>query len=158
MANATKPLKKEHRAALVICARELGIDPATLSNTNPWCLSTPRSVTLQTLMLKRFPRYAQELIEEAEVPLSLGAQALLDGDENVQMTPALAAEFQSTRPETWNEMQARWGEQQIARHEESMQQRAERNQQINELREVGVADALLASRNQEQMRARGVLR
>ena len=155
---ASKQLKKEHRTALVIVARELGIDPASLSDTNPWCLDTPRSVTLQSGMLKLFPRYSQELIEDAEVPLSLGAQAFLDGDEGVVMTDALAREIKSARPEFWREKEEQEHIAKQAQGAKTMQQRAERNQQINELREAGVADALLASRNKEQMRARGVLR
>lgn len=138
-------LTREQMSALVICARELGLDPASLKATNPWGMNTPRSIGIQSAMLARFPRIAQGLIEAAEVPLSLGAQALLDGDTNIQMTAALATELQSARPETWAEMQAQQREKQHIAFEESMAlaqaARAERNQRV----EAQMADLKMAS-------------
>ena len=146
MTKATDSLTREQMSALVICARELGVDPASLKASNPWALDTPRSMSIQALMSARFPRIAQDLIEAAQVPLSLGAQAFLDGGvEGVPMTKALAAELQSARPERWAEHQAQQREQRQAAFEEQMTAQRAARAESNQRAEAQLADMRMAS-------------
>ena len=146
MANASDSLTREQLSALVICARELGLDPASLKASNPWGMDTPRSMSIQSLMSARFPRIAQDLIEAAQVPLSLGAQAFLDGGvEGVPMTKALAAELQTARPERWAEHQAQQRAKDIAQFEESMTAKRAARAESNQRAEAQLADMRMAS-------------
>lgn len=63
-------------SALVICARELGVDPASLKASDPWAMGTPKSMSIQALMMSRFPRIAQGLIEDAEAQAERGRQGV----------------------------------------------------------------------------------
>jgi len=150
---ASSGLNKAQRSALVICARELGIDPSTLQDRNPFALDTPRSLSLQGKMRAMFPRLTQELIEAAEVPLSLGAAALLDG-EDVPMTKALAVELATNRPERWAEMEAQRSQQRTAAFEEQMAAQREAWAEKNQREEAQLPDLILRSQQDAQARAR----
>lgn len=145
MTKATDSLTREQMSALVICARELGVDPASLKASNPWALDTPRSMSIQALMLSRFPRIAQGLIEAAEVPLSLGAAALVDGVEGVVVTDALAREVASARPERWAELQAEKRAKDIAAFEQSMAAQKVARAESNQRAEAQLADMRMQS-------------
>jgi hypothetical protein len=145
MTKQSGSLSKEELSALIVCARELGVDVTSLQSKNPWAMDTPRSMSIQGLMIKRFPRIAQGLIERAEEPLSLGAQAFLEGVEGVQMTDALAREVATKRPQQWADMEAARRAEVAARFEESMQARAAAHAEMQGQIAAQMADARMES-------------
>jgi hypothetical protein len=141
---ANPKLNKEERAALIITARKAGIDPATLRDENPYALGSPRSITIQGLLRKDFPRIAQALIEKAELPISLGAAAILDGDD-LPLTKALADEIATVAPERWAEMQAEKRAEELARFGETMAAKSAARAEQRERVDAQLADLKMRS-------------
>ncbi len=94
----TKPLTTEQLQLLMTAAGNAGLRVQDLKPVNPWALSTPQSHSLQMAVQALNPTMAQQLMEEAEVPLSLAAAAYEAGA--VELNAEIMAELKMKRPAT----------------------------------------------------------
>ncbi len=96
-------LSKDQIALLMQAAKMANIAPTDLSPKNPWTLEGKTSLSLRLAIQRIDPAAAQKMMEDAEVPLSLGATAFLQGVGEV--TPEIMREIASKRPATAQQMQ-----------------------------------------------------
>ena len=148
-------LTKPQLTALLEAARRAGVSPAKMKPMSPWLDTSPTAKSLQMALLATNPAVAEELQREAGVnaPLSLLAEAYLQGVEGVQLSQELREELQVRRPQSYNEIRAKELTAQTERFEEQMaaqrEARAENAQRIEaqlqdlKMRSIQVARASL---------------
>ena len=104
MANQFSALTREELLVIKQAADSLGMDSSRLQAGNPWEFGgTPQSLGIQMAVARISPAIAQGLQEKAQVPLSLGAQAFVDGIDERPASDAVAREVEIKRPIFWAE-------------------------------------------------------
>jgi hypothetical protein len=150
-------LTKPQLTALLEAARRAGISPANLKPMSPWLDESRTAKSLQMALLATNPAVAEELQREAGVnaPLSLLAEAYLQGVEGVQLSQELRQELQIRRPQSYSEIRAKERSAMAERFEERMTAQREVNAEMAAQIAAQDADARLRSMQVAQQKLQG---
>jgi hypothetical protein len=150
-------LTKPQLTALLEAARRAGISPANLKPMSPWLDTSPTAKSLQVALLATDPAIAEELQREAglNAPLSLLAEAYLQGVEGVQLSKELRQELQIRRPQSYGEIRAKELAAQTERFEEQMAAQSEARVAMQQQLAAQQQGAYIESLNRIRTKAQG---
>lgn len=150
-------LTKPQLTALLEAARRAGISPANLKPMSPWLDTSPTAKSLQVALLATDPAIAEELQREAglNAPLSLLAEAYLQGVEGVQLSKELRQELQIRRPQSYGEIRAKELTAQAERFEEQMAAQSEARVAMQQQLAAQQQGAYIESLNRIRTKAQG---
>jgi hypothetical protein len=146
-------LTKAQLPVVLAAAKRAGLRAQDLQPVNPWGLDTPTSRTLQMAVQALDPAMAQDLMEQAEVPLSLAAAAFEAGVSELDDT--VMRELREKRPATAARLRAEELKAAEAKFLEGQQQRREAHAAMQQQIAAQQQDARVASLNLIRMNPQG---